>query len=517
MRILILVDKVETAIYRLAGAVKRNNPQHQIQILPVHPKRNDTDTLYQLQNWMQWCDLLDVHYWKSGEIALQSFGKEVAGKPKILFHFNPYDVNNVEVNRKYDMVVVGNQEMQHKLPSAQLIPYGIDLNFFRYQPQYPDSQIVNMVVNRIEGKKGIFEVAQACKELGFELHLYGRVSKPEYAKEVMQLGSVRFTENATEEQLVEGYYQAAIHVCNSVDNFESGTLPILEAMACGTPVLTRNVGHVPDLFDGKNMVVRTGAKEDLEDLKHQIQTLIENKPWRAKLREAAWQTVKNRNDKIMARQVSKLYNKLYLPEKPLVSVIIPTKDNPESFGESLVAALFQNYQKLEIVVADSGQQPIAKIVEAIREKMNIPIKYIYFDSPGYTLAEARNRAVIEAEGEYLVFCDDRLAMKDNAVTELARQTVNRSWTWGTKDGVIKGFVENFSCIRRDDFVYNGMFNERLEWYGGMTQEIRTRYERNGFDFIHIPSAHAKPVRGSKNRRKRQDIINAKLLINKLYA
>ncbi|MBU1759384.1 MAG: glycosyltransferase, partial [Bacteroidetes bacterium] len=54
---------------------------------------------------------------------------------------------------------------------------------------------------------------------------------------------------------------------NSLFDFESGTLPILEAMACGVPVLTRNIGHVPDLFDGKNMVIREGEQNDVEDLK----------------------------------------------------------------------------------------------------------------------------------------------------------------------------------------------------------------------------------------------------------
>ncbi len=520
MKVLIVVDKSGTAIDRLAQLVQTNAPHLDIRILPVHPKRNDADTLYEASQLLQWCDLIDIHYWKSGEVLRQSF-PQYFSKPKILFHFNPYDVDKLDWPKFYDKIIVGNKEIHEKIPYAHLVPYALDLSFFTFRPddQYVETKVINMSVNRIESKKGVLEVAQVCKKLGYELHLVGRVSDGQYMQTVLDTGVVKFWENATDEELKNVYNNSIIHVCNSTDNFESGTLPILENMACGTPVLTRNVGHVPDLYNGGNMVVRTGLKEDLEDLETQLKDMVENRVWRLQIREKAWETVKNRDARIMTRRITKLYYSIYRPEKPLASIIIPTKDNPEAFIQSLVDALAQDYIKFEVIVADSGNTPIKKIVDEARKQTDVPIKYLYFPNKGnYTLAEARNRAIIESEGETLVFCDDRIGMEKDAVTEMSKFLTAKSWVWGVKDGVAKGFVENFSAVQRNEIVKHGLFNERMQWYGGMTQDIRTRFERElGFDFVIADTAKAKGIKRAKSKRGRlENILEAKVLLFKLY-
>lgn len=520
MKILIVVDKQGSAIDRLAQSVRKHLPHHQIIVCPVHPKRNDVETLVDAQKLMIWADVIDIHYWRSGQVLRTTFPAEFNAKPRILFHFNPYDALTEE-NQYYDQIVVGNDEIALKVPSAHKIPYAIDLEFFKFNPEYTTSKRVMMSVNRIEGKKGVYEVAQVCNELKVPFTLIGRVSKADYMRQVMEVGGdmIEFYENATDEILRDAYYKSAVHVCNSVDNYESGTLPILEAMACGTPVLTRAIGHVPDLFNGANMDVRVGQPNDVEDLKTHLQTLLDNRELRISMREKAWETVRNRDDRRMALEVQKLYYKMYLPNNKLVSVIIPTKDNPESFAECLMGAIQQDYPKLEIVVADSGDYPSKKIVNEAKKLTNIPIKYFEFPHRNtYSLAEARNRAVVEADGEILVFCDDRIKMKPNAVSVFANYHRPKSWLWGTKDGVGKGFVENFSCVGRKDLIKIGMFSERMQWYGGMSQEIRTRAEgANGMDLIYLQEAEATGIKRATSRKKRrEDIIDAKFQVYKMY-
>lgn len=521
MKILIIVDKKDTAIDRLAESVRRNLVQHEIKILPVHPKRNDMDTLIEAQKLMGWADVIDIHYWKSGQVLRTSFPTEFMAKPRVLFHFNPYDAESEE-NQYYDKVVVGNTEIHNRVPSAYLIPYGIDLSFFAFNEILTDEKVVNMSVNRIEGKKGVLEVAQVCKELGYKFKLVGRVSEPNYMHEVMKAGEgiMEFTENATDERLREIYYQSRIHVCNSVDGFESGTLPVLEAMACGVPVLARKVGHVPDLYDGTNMVVRDGKPDDIEELKAKLRDLMENREWQMTIREKAWHTVRNRDDRRMALEVNKLYYQIFQPELDLISIILPTRDHPENFIEALGGCLQQDYPKVEIVVADSGDLSVEPIVKEGRRQSKIPIKYVRFShGDNYTLAEARNRAVIEADGKYLVFCDDRIRPEPNALSVFYTYKKPRVWIWGMKDNAMKGFVENFSFVNRQEFINGGMFCERMQWYGGMTQEIRERYGRAlGMDFVFLDEAKAFEVGKSHSKRgKRNDILEAKLLIQKMYA
>lgn len=520
MRILIVCDKQGSAIDRLAQSVRRNLSHHRVIVAYIHPKRNDVETLVEIQKLMTWADIIDIHYWRSGQVLRTTFPAEFNAKPKILFHFNPYDIATEE-NQYYTFIVVGNKSIHTEIPSAHLIPYCIDLNSFKFNDIYTKELRVMMSVARIEGKKGVKEVAQVCRELGYLFSLVGRVSKAEYIKEVMEAGqpNIEFIENATDEILKETYYKSAICVCNSVDNYESGVLPVLEAMAIGVPVLTRNVGHIPDLFDGSNMVVRSGQPGDIEDLKNQLSSMMESREWRLSMREKAWNTVRNRDDRRMALDIQKLYYKLYQPTQRLVSIIIPTRNHLESFAECLLGAVQQDYKKLEIVIADSGEDQVRKIVNEVKKHTEIPIKYLTFEHKNnYTLAEARNRAIIEADGEVLVFCDDRIKMKPNAVSVFATYYRPKSWLWGSKDKVVKGFVENFSCVGREDLIKHGMFNERMQWYGGTTQEIRERFEhKNDITFVFLPEAEANAVKRSTSKaERRSDIINAKYLVYKLY-
>jgi len=88
---------------------------HEVVVLPVHPKRNDADTIYELSKHMQWADIIDAHYWKSGDVAKQTFPQFWDDKIKILFHFNPYDIDQRNWTDEYDAVVVGNKGIHNKI------------------------------------------------------------------------------------------------------------------------------------------------------------------------------------------------------------------------------------------------------------------------------------------------------------------------------------------------------------------------------------------------------------------
>lgn len=525
MNILILVDKLGTAIDRLSQLIKVNNPHLDITVLPLHPKRPDIKEIEAVVAAYDKCDILHVAYWKSGEKLKEYI--DISSKPKILCHYNPYDAVN-EINQSYDMVVVGNETIHAQIPYARLIPYGLDLDQWTYNEDYTTDKTVSMTVGRIESKKGVLEVAQVCKELGYKFILAGRISDAVYFDEIMKANpETDFRQDITDEQLSKVYFESAIHVCNSTDNFESGTLPMLEAMATGVPVLTRAVGHVPELNNGANMIVRKGIKEDLEDLKKELKDLMENPMLRHNMREKAWETVKNRNAKKMARQFEYNYYTIIkrqskYPNDPFVSVIVPTRDRADLLATCLSKIVTQTYHAFEIIVSDSSEPDVAKdikgAIDYLRAKVSIPIKYIHFPNNGeYTLAKARNLACMESNGDLLVFCDDRIGMEPGAIEAFARAAEPRIWFHGMKDGYEKGFVENFSAITRSDFIVGGMFNERMDVYGGMTQEVRERYRLQGIDFVLLNTAKAMGIKKTKSKAlKRKDIQEAKFKIYKLY-
>src|SRR3990167_3937304 len=185
MKIAIFVEKYGSAIHRLAEAIRINSEHLEIVVFPVHPKRNDLDTLQEAQRLLTWADIIDVHYWKTGEVLRTSFPIEFESKPKLVFHFNPYDLDKLNWQEIYNWAVVGNQAIQNQLHYTSLIPFGINLRFFKFNDEYTEEKIVNMTVSRIESNKGVLEVAQVCKELDYKMILVGRVSDDNYMREIV--------------------------------------------------------------------------------------------------------------------------------------------------------------------------------------------------------------------------------------------------------------------------------------------------------------------------------------------
>lgn len=158
-------------------------------------------------------------------------------------------------------------------------------------------------------------------------------------------------------------------------------------------------------------------------------------------------------------------------------------------------------------------------VAELKKRVKTPLIYLQTTKEGYGLAKARNIGILEALGEQILFLDDRLVLKNDALEKIATHNGERVWYWGGK--IAKGklstkreFVENFSWCRKRDIAEMGLFNERITAYGGMSQEIRERAKRFGMTFQYVEEAQAEATIHAE--KKRSEIWKGKLLINKLY-
>ena len=312
MKILQVVPAPNTAITTLAKQIIRHNPDVEFRLCTFHPKRPDKHEIREIEkHWMS-SDLIDVQYWKSGAKIREMFPQYWPKKKKILTHYNPYNLHEEKWN-DYLVKIVVNSFQQAKLPEARMVPLSIDLDFFTFQNNYTQEPLVNMTVNRIEGKKGVIEIAQACKELNYKFVLVGRVSDGGYMQRIKNVGgNFEFLDGISDEDLRKTYHRSALHVCNSVDNFESGTMPILEAMSCGIPVMTRLVGHVPDIYSESdpNLHLYRGSCEDVPAIKESLQAIMGDFDKRVSLRMKAAETVKTRSDKVRAATYRTIYEEV---------------------------------------------------------------------------------------------------------------------------------------------------------------------------------------------------------------
>ena len=518
-KIVCVVDKIGTALDRLGKGVAPYHDNIDYKVVDVHPKRPDHEQIQMFEAEAIDADIIDWQYYRTAEM-LRSKYDWLADKKHILTHNNPYSIEESDWNT-YDMNVGNNKYITNRLGEItqqpiEYIPLTVDTDFWTFNPDWKPNKNVIMVANRIESKKGILPVAIACAELNLHFILVGSVSDRSYLESILACGNnVEFHEQVSDEKLKELYYKSSIHVCNSKDNFESGTLPILEAMLCGVPVMTRRVGHVPELYNGDNMVIYEGDYEDPLGVQDAIFSMISDKKKLESIRNAGWQTAKSRSHERRAYLYQKLYRQVFY-ESSSVSVVVPAYNKPENLRECLDAIDRQTYKNIEIIVADDNPfQSNEPTVRDFAKYTNKPVRYINTSrqEDDYGLARARNEATIEATGEIMVYMDQRQIPEPEAVEEFVNNLKPRFWLFGNK-GVKKEFVENFSCIFRGDIIDAGMFCERMDCYGGLSQECRVRFRNQGIQTEFIESAKATPRGKSSNRnRKRKEIIRSK---NRLF-
>lgn len=512
-RIACVVDKLDTALDRLGKGVKPYHDNLEYKVFDVHPKRPSPEQIYKFIEYAKEADVIDYQYFRTAQMLEQNF-PWLKGKKRILTHNNPYSIEESNWN-EFDINVGNNNYITKRLKEitqsrVEYVPLTVDTDFWKFNPDWEPERSVIMVANRIESKKGILEVAIACGELGIKFVLVGAISDQNYFHSIMQTGNVEFHEMITDEKLRELYYKSSIHVCNSQDNFESGTLPILEAMLCGVPVMSRKVGHVPDLYNGENMVINEGSNEDVIKITEILHDMISDKKKLLELRDKGWQTAKSRSHERRAYMYQKLYRDVFYNGMTSVSVVMPIYDKPDVTRESLNAIDKQTYKNIEIVVVDDNIDSLNKeVVESFSKFTSKPVRYIKSGGEDYGLARARNIGTIEATGEVIVYCDQRIIMDPDCIEQFMINLKPKQWLYGSK-GVKKDFVENLSCIFRQEVINGGLFNERINQYGGQSQELRLRFRRQGLELKYLESAKGVQRGKSSNKnRKKQEIIKMK--------
>lgn len=440
-KVVSVVDKKGSAIDRLAQGLRPYFDNLEYHVLDVHPKRPDTQQIADFAKHAKDAEIIDFQYWKTAELLYGMF-PWLAAKKTILAHHNPYNVKESDWSR-YDTVIANNQAIYTELgnsavPPVELVPNTINADFWQYNPDWTPSNNVLMVAARIEGKKGILPVAQACARLGLNFHLVGSISDAQYFKDIVNTRGVTYHEAIPDVDLRSIYYKACIVVCNSVDGYESGPLPVVEAMHCGTPVLSRMVGSVPDIYNDMNMVIHKGVPEDVDSITDILSNMLIDKGALQTMRDMAWNSIKGRTNERRAWQYMQIYNRVYFntashkpdlstnisdtdsqaddvrthdsnltdrvgggvitfpppaghgipqhtktppqtnPLTPLtnVSIVLPIHSNPSHIRKALTSLANQTYPNIELIVCDDSLASHEALVRDFAKYVSIPVRYI---------------------------------------------------------------------------------------------------------------------------------------------
>jgi glycosyltransferase involved in cell wall biosynthesis len=103
-----------------------------------------------------------------------------------------------------------------------------------------------------------------------------------------------------------------------------------------------------------------------------------------------------------------------LCELPAISVVVCTRDRPQSLDLCLRSLVDLDYPRFEIIVVDNASQDTATMEIAAR----FPVRYVREETPG--LDWARNRGIREASYDIIGFTDDDVRVDAQWLRSLAR-------------------------------------------------------------------------------------------------
>lgn len=142
----------------------------------------------------------------------------------------------------------------------------------------------------MQGIKVLRSISKKFPEV--EVNLFGLFNNPNEGD------FYNYHHNPEPDRLVELYQQSHIMLYPSLE--EGWGLPILEAMACKCAVVANDMGCVPILNDGKNMLISKSF--DFNELERHITYLIENPDELARISENGYRTALGFDVGVQARK-----------------------------------------------------------------------------------------------------------------------------------------------------------------------------------------------------------------------
>jgi glycosyltransferase involved in cell wall biosynthesis len=89
-----------------------------------------------------------------------------------------------------------------------------------------------------------------------------------------------------------------------------------------------------------------------------------------------------------------------------ISVVITTYNRPDALQAVVQACFAQDDKNFEIIIADDGSTANTRdCIAALAARSPVPLKHVWQPDQGFRAAMARNRGVLAASGEYIVFLD----------------------------------------------------------------------------------------------------------------
>lgn len=204
---------------------------------------------------------------------------------------------------RIDVVQPGVAEIYYERPPAEV-------EAFRRREELPEQFLLH--VGTLQPRKNLLVLLEALAKMNRpELLLVFVGGKGWYYEEIFARvkalkleEQVRFTGYVPDETLPLWYNAAAIFVFPSL--YEGFGMPVLEAIACGTPVIAADTSSIPEVVGD---AARLFAPHDVDTLAGHIQTMLDNPDAMASMRKHGLEQARQFSWANSAEQMITVYKK----------------------------------------------------------------------------------------------------------------------------------------------------------------------------------------------------------------
>jgi glycosyltransferase involved in cell wall biosynthesis len=110
-----------------------------------------------------------------------------------------------------------------------------------------------------------------------------------------------------------------------------------------------------------------------------------------------------------------------------ISIIVATYNREDALDAVLRSLSTQTDRGFEVIIADDGSGPPTRaVVDAWLPRLGVRLAHVWHPDQGFRLAEIRNRAILESQGEICIFIDGDCLVRSDFVA-VHRRLAEPGW------------------------------------------------------------------------------------------
>lgn len=191
-------------------------------------------------------------------------------------------------------------------------------------------------------------------------------------------------------------------------------------------------------------------------------------------------------------------------EPTSVSLVLTTYNWPEALAAVLDSIQQQQMLPMEVLIADDGStERTRECIDRYRMNFPCPLIHVWHEDHGYQAAKIRNKTVLQANGDYLIFLDSDCLLRPDFVAQHVELSRPRHFVAGNRVLLSESFTK--------EVLEQGLMVTNQPPFSFSTSQVNRRWSL--FNMPMGPFRHTRPgtwkgVKACNMSMFRQDFLEA---------